>query len=396
MMKKRFRLSLAVFLALLLCVPAFSVSAADNVVFLSDSGTGDGSSPDKATNDLFTAYENLDLTKNCTIVICGVFTQQMNFNWCEEYTGSVTFTSVYGGKDYRTEGASYQFKPGRFVCWGDTRFENMDFVALGTNLLVIGQHHPLTVGEGVTMTGASMTGENIGKAFCLLGGYQSGQDDPPFDSDKDVNITVLSGSSIYIVPFSRTIAGNYTGTAHIRIGGNAQVSVLHGSAAYPDGVVLGKVDVTVEENAHIDNFYGCTNNVEMESFTLTWLGGTFGGNDGNAFEWCCHYTPGKTFTATKGTLLRYGVAVKSNENFAEIAAIFDRVEETATEAPETTAAPVTTEAPVTTAAPATTVPGAGESTPDTGDAMWVIVAAALASAAMVVMITAKAKKKTQE
>ena len=134
----------------------------------------------------------------------------------------------------------------------------------------------------------------------------------------------------------------------------------------------------------------------MESFTLTWLGGTFGGNDGNAFEWCCHYTPGKTFTATKGTLLRYGAAVKSNANFAEIAAIFDRVEETATEAPETTAAPVTTEAPVTTAAPATTVPGAGESTPDTGDAMWVIVAAALASAAMVVMITAKAKKKTQE
>lgn len=330
-------------------IPASAASSGLTTVYLEDNGKGDGSTPEKAAGDLFTAYDSLDLSKDCTIVICGVFTQEWLFSLGSDYTGSVTFTSVYGGVDYRTGGAVYKFEPCRFVCFGDTAFENMNFEALSTNILVIGQHHHVTIGEGVSMTGDKMTGGSVAKAFCILGGYQKDQDEPPFESDKDTYITVLSGSKLYIVPFSRSILGEYTGTAHIKIGGNADVTVLHGSAAYPDGIILGDVEVEISGSAHIANFYGCTQNTTENSFKLTWISGSI-----DLFEWVCSYTSSKTITYTNGTSLYASSTVKGNDNFAAIAANFDKVGDTA-DAPVTDAPPVTTAAVVTTtAAPAAT------------------------------------------
>ncbi len=355
-MKKYLALSLTLLLALALIV---SVSAAGDktVVYLKDGGSGDGSSPEAAVSDLFTAYDALDLSKDCTIVVCGVFTQHEAFSYMVEYTGSVTFTSLYGGTDYRTSGAAYYFDPARFVCWGATTFEQMDFVANGKNLLVIGQHNPLKVGEGVTMTGEKMTGGNIASAFCLMGGYQNGQDEPPFESDKDTNITVLSGSKMYILPFSRQIMGIYTGTANIYIGGNADVTVLHCTSAYPDGIEVGDLKVTITDNAAIKNIYGCTQDTTINSVEFTWNSGTIG-----LFEWVCSYTPGKLFTCNTPTKLIASKDVQATDMFATIAANFDTVEtlgaapSTPTTPAVTTAAPVvTTPAPVeTTAAPVVT------------------------------------------
>ena len=367
-MKKYIALFAAALLALAMIV---SVGAAGDktVVYLKDGGAGDGSSPDAAVGNLFAAYDALDLSKDCTVVVCGVFTQSEAFSYMVEYAGSVTFTSVYGGTDYRTSGAAYHFDPARFVCWGATTFEQMDFVANSTNLLVIGQCHPLKVGEGVTMTGDKMTGGSIAKAFCLLGGYQDGQDEPPFESDKDTNITVLSGSKMYIVPFSRKILGTFTGTANIYIGGNAEVTVLHCSAAYPDGVEVGDLKVTITDNAVVKNVYGCTQDTTINAVEFTWNSGTIG-----VFEWVCSYTAGKLFTCNTPTKLIASKAVQATPEYATIAANFDTIAtlgETptvpvVTAAPETTpAAPaVTTAAPVetTTAAPAVTTAAPVETT----------------------------------
>jgi len=147
---------------------------------------------------------------------------------------------VYDGVDYRQSGAVYEFVPCRFVLFGNTTFENMNFNALGTNLLVVAQHHKVTVGEGVTITGdrAKLTGDTVARSFCILGGYQSGQSEPPVHDDRDTDITVLSGSKIYILPSRGSLKGPYTGTAHIKIGGTADVSTLHLTAAYPDGAKL--------------------------------------------------------------------------------------------------------------------------------------------------------------
>ncbi|MBQ4151200.1 MAG: S-layer homology domain-containing protein [Clostridia bacterium] len=326
-MKKRFLLMLVI-VAVLVCVLSLSAFAAGTVVYVKDGGTGDGSSPENAAGTLTTAHSNLDLSKDCTIVICGPYTQNVTWVWKGgDYSGSVTYTSVYDGVDYRkTAGASYSFKAVRFVCFGDTRFENLDFVCTGTNMLVVGQCNPVTIGEGVTMTGKEMTGGSIAKSFCILGGYQSGQSNPPTSSSKDINITVLSGSGIYIVPFCRSIAGEFSGTANVKIGGNAEVGVLHGSAAYPDGVKVGDLKVEIGGNAHIRNFYGCTNDVTLNSIEMTWKSGTI-----DEFYWVCPNTPGKKIDITNTTVLNATPTAKDNQNFAAVAGNFDKVNDIADE-----------------------------------------------------------------
>ncbi len=322
-MKKRSAfLYLFAVLALLFALSLCASAAGSTVVYLADGGTGDGSSASSPVGSLTDAYNALDLEKDCTVVISGVFTQKEYFVYGKEYGGSVTFTSVYGGVDYRTGGAAYEFEPNRFVLFGETTFENMDFKALGTNLLVVAQHHPVTVGKGVTITGDAkkLTGGTVARSFCILGGYQSGQSNPPKVSDKDTNITVLSGSKIYIVAFSRSIAGEFTGTANIKIGGDADVSVLHCSAAYPDGIKVGKVKVELTDNAKIDAIYGATQNTTIESLEFTWRSGTIG-----KFEPVSTSTPGKILTVTDKMLLNASDKAKTNANYSTVAATFDKV-----------------------------------------------------------------------
>ncbi len=321
-MKKRFGLMLIMVVAFALML-ALATSALNTVAYVKDGGTGDGSSVENATSSLTTAHSNLDLSKDCTIVICGPYTQNVTWVWKGgDYEGSVTYTSVYDGVDYRqSAGASYSFKAVRFVCFGETKFENLDFVCTGTNMLVVGQCNPVTVGEGVTMTGKDMTGGSIAKSFCILGGYQSGQSNPPASSDEDTNITVLSGSSIYIVPFSRSIANcNYTGTANITIGGNAQVKTLHLSIAGPDGAVGGDVKVTLKDKANVDMVYGCTSNTTINSVEFTWKSGTVG-----EFYWICPNTPAKKIDIKNGTTINASPTAKENANFANVAGNFDKM-----------------------------------------------------------------------
>lgn len=319
-MKKIFALLLTALLATALLV-SVGATGDKTVVYLKDNGTGDGSSPDEAVATLTAAYNALDLSKDCTVVICGVYNQTGNFNYGTDYTGSVTITSVYGGTDYRTSGAVYKSVAARFVCFGETKLENLNFEALGTNLLMIGQHYPVTIGEGVSMTGEKMTGGTIAKSFCILGGYQNQQGTPPTEGTADTNITVLSGKSLYIVPFSREILGSFTGTAHIKIGGDAEVSVLHGSMVGKDGMVAGDVEIEISGNAHIKNFYGCTSDTTVNSYTFTWKSGTI-----DLFEWVCHTASTKVLTKTNGAALYVSEAVQASEGYAAIAANFDTVE----------------------------------------------------------------------
>ncbi len=322
-MKKRFSISLALSLMFVL-VFAISAFAANTVAYIKDGGTGDGSSPENATSSLTTAHSYLDLSQDCTVVVCGPYTQKVSWVWKGgDYEGSVTYTSVYDGVDYRkTAGAVYQFEAARFVCFGETKFENMDFVALSTNLLVVGQFNPVTVGEGVTMKGDKMTGGNIASAFCILGGYQSGQSNPPTEGTEDSNITVLSGSKYYLVPFGRSIAGDFTGTANIKIGGTADVRVLHLSAAGASGVTTGDVNVEITDNAKVDLVYGVTSPTKVGAINFTWKSGTI-----NTFQWVCEYTPAATIEHLGPTSLKVTPTAKSADNYNTLAANFDSVSE---------------------------------------------------------------------
>lgn len=287
-------------------------------VYLKDDGKGNGASPDAPTGTMVDAYNALDLSKDCTVVITGRYTQSSHFVYGIDYTGSVTLTSVYGGVDYRESGASFEFVPGRFVLFGKTTFENIDCKALGTNLLIVAQHHAVTVGEGVSITGDQLRGTTIGNSFAILGGYQKDQNDPPAASDADTNITVLSGSKIYVVAFSRQILGEYTGTAHIKIGGNADVSVVHASAAYPDDVKVGKTEVEVTDNARVGILYGTTQVTAQDSLTVTWRSGNI-----EKCEILCTATPNARIEYKNGKVLKVSDAARAAESFAAVSEQFD-------------------------------------------------------------------------
>ena len=319
---KHYRIWLPLFL-LILALGAMSVAASAagtaTVVYLADGGSGDGTAPESPVGTLTAAYDALDLTKDCTIVLCGKFTQTANFTYGTAYTGSVTMTSVYGGTDYRESGAVYEFNNNRFYLRGETTFENMHFnTTSGAFLLVVAQHNKVTVGEGVTITGAKLTGTTVATSFSILGGYQDGASTTANTLDTD--ITVLSGSKIYIVAFARGSKGapSYTGTANIKIGGNAGVSGLHLSGVDRNNIAYGTTKVEITGSATVGTIYGATQKVTLNSLALTWRSGTIG-----------KFVPalsGASIAYTNGALLKASDTARAASNFDTVAALFDTVE----------------------------------------------------------------------
>ena len=319
---KHYRIWLPLFL-LILALGAMSVAASAagtaTVVYLADGGSGNGTAPESPVGTLTAAYDALDLTKDCTIVLCGKFTQTANFTYGTAYTGSVTMTSVYGGTDYRESGAVYEFNNNRFYLRGETTFENMHFnTTSGAFLLVVAQHNKVTVGEGVTITGAKLTGGTVATSFSILGGYQDGARTTANTLDTD--ITVLSGSKIYIVAFARGSKGapSYTGTANIKIGGNAGVSGLHLSGVDRNNIAYGTTKVEITGGATVGTIYGATQKVTLNSLALTWRSGTIG-----------KFVPalsGASIAYTNGALLKVSDTARAESNFDTVAALFDTVE----------------------------------------------------------------------
>ncbi len=326
MKKQIFKLICTLALVSLMVFALASVTGAAEYytdVYLKGGASGSGASASDPVGTWQDAYEALDLTKDCTIVICGPTTMTKMYNYGKPYTGSVTITNKFDGVDYReTAGACLNIgASAHFVCNGDTRFENIDLNATGGRWLLMANHNPLAMGEGINITGEGLTGGKIKTSIAIIGGYQNGINNPPLSDTKDVNITVLSGSKYYIVAFNREFEGTFTGTANIYIGGDAEVATLHCSSD-KDNSVVGDVNITVTDNAHVNTFYGGTANVSVNNIKLTWLSGTFG----DIVEWDCRYTPTKKLNITGETTLVVSEKIERRSNFSTIAAMFDNVE----------------------------------------------------------------------
>jgi|GEM_PF-534307 len=315
------------------------------VVYLETGANGDGSSSRSPVGSLGKAVDMLDKTQDCTIVICGKFTQTGIFAYPEEFTGSITLTSVYDGIDYRNYGAEYECVGARFICSGEYIFKDINILLSGKYMFVIANHNPFTLDTGVNITYADPASDGLGfgTAFGILGGYQSGQpelrgvkDPPPAESDADTNITVLSGSKICISAYSRQIDGAYyMGTANVTIGGDAQVGRLFLTPANKP-YTCGDTVVTVRDNAVVKEIYASTSTGFADSFTLNWLGGSIG-------KYADKLLKGNDVIFSEGKTLVYSDATKSAANFDAISASFDKtvaegaaVEETVTTVVEMT------------------------------------------------------------
>lgn len=276
----------AALLMLLTCALCASAAGTETVVFLGNKG-GNGLTPDTATSSINTAYSLLDPNKDCTVVVCGEFTQVGNFARGHE-AKSITITSVYDGVDYRKSGAVYKVNGNRFALADDTTFENITFESLGGSFLLIGQHHAVTIGEGVTMK--NFDGSQDGKAFWIVGSVQwnfGGAEGPKYlNRPTPTNVTVLSGNDMIVVGGPRdfstknkvTQANACTyGDINVHIGGTAEVENLYAASYAGAYVTVGKVNVEVFGDAKINKLWGIfRHNATADSFTLLWTGGSLG------------------------------------------------------------------------------------------------------------------------
>ena len=278
----------AVFMILPLAVHA-DAAGTETVVYLSAAGTagGDGLTPETAVNSINTAYSLLDPTKDCTVVVCGEFTQSGNFARASS-AKSITLTSVYGGVDYRESGAVYKVNGNRFGLADDTTFENITFETAGGSFLLVAQHHAVTIGEGVEMR--NFDGSTPGKAFWVVGGFQwnfGGCAGPKYmNTSKATNVTVLSGNDMIVVGGARdfsTVNGVKSsnactyGDVNVHIGGTAQVSTLYAGAYAAAYTTVGNVNAEIFGNATVGNIYGAyVHNTTASNVTLLWVGGEVG------------------------------------------------------------------------------------------------------------------------
>ena len=217
------------FLCLFVCIMAISAFAADDVYFLSDSGNGNGSSASAAGKSLADAYGALN--EGGTIVVCGKYTISSEFTSIA-HSGKITFTSVYGGVDYRkTKSAAVVFGSNLYL-GGETEFKDIVLTSSIDYPSIFAYNYPLTLGSGIECR----KGETSKTYLSVMGGGKGAY------KNKATNVTINSGTWQRVR--GGTAAGgsnNYTVNLTIN-GGEFIEKVTLGSSASHGGDIYANIN----------------------------------------------------------------------------------------------------------------------------------------------------------
>ena len=224
-----------------------------SVVYVKDGGSGNGFSPASPLGSIEAAHALL--SNGGTIVLVGETTISVKTN-LPTYEGAITYTSVYDGVDYRTNGARLYFPNGITVLLGgEATFKDIN-IHTDTYAYITAGFKPLTFDTGVVIT---WTEENLAKdsdetnGLRLAGGYNNTTSN--IITDKDATITLKSGFFRHVHGFSRyTGKVHYTGTANIVVGGTAIVDELITGATQSEATAAN-VNLTLSDDACIYNVF---------------------------------------------------------------------------------------------------------------------------------------------
>ena len=152
----------------------------DGVIFVADGGFGDGLAPTHPLGSLEDAFNALG-DEGGTIVLVGECTLPQNVKWKMSathlsfqepiHTGEVLVTSVYGGVDYREDGAKLIFDGNmHYRLSGPTTFNEIVFDTVGspTTNLIAARYNKLVFGEDCEM----LKTVDDGYQLWVVGGYQ--------------------------------------------------------------------------------------------------------------------------------------------------------------------------------------------------------------------------------
>lgn len=268
-MKKLLFVSLL--LCVLLCIGTF---AAEKVVYVSDGGSGDGTSATAPLGTLDAAYAALG-TDGGTVVVVGKVTVADHFTE-PEHSGIVTVTQVYGGNNYRT-GGSYgiNIAQNRYILNGPTTFKNVTFrgnTSMQYNhVLFVAQFNDIVMDEGVECVNYGDFSV-VAHGASILGGVQTGADKyNTVPTDRDSHITIKSGEFI-ICGFSRQVKKDFEGMAHITISGGTIHNIYPGNGQYG---TAGDVDLDITGGKFVGKIITNTVSVVKGSLDIKITGGDF-------------------------------------------------------------------------------------------------------------------------
>lgn len=323
--------AVAVFLCLLFvfAIIPLPVSAGNKtVVFLKNGGKGDGSSPAKSVGTITNAFDALDLSKDCVIVICGVFDHDVTFDYGKDYSGSVKITSNFAGVDYgATAGAEYRALGCRFVLHGKTEFDDITIRLKENYFFFIANCHPIIFGDGVkTVFDAKPSGMDFASALSILGGYQNGVGMPDMASHRDINVTVLGGEKIFIGVFNRSVPyGNHYGNANITVGGKAKVGAICFTSVGAENLLCGNVRITVKDNAVVNYIFadGYYENVDVNSIVVNWEGGKIGAVSLSDARAIANKPETNNTEIYNPSLIRYSSKIMTQPTYKSVSSVFD-------------------------------------------------------------------------
>jgi hypothetical protein len=273
---------LAIFImvfALLMPLFAFNVSAAENVIYIKDGGQGDGSSPENAMGmgdsgvawkdaPLYQAWMEL-LETGGTIVVCGPYTlnkaeahrvlgapdimmeKDAEKGWLRNPDVTITYTSVYGGVDYRaTAGAKLQFDDNNTCITFPTAtvLKDINVVAGGypagdnrDNFIAAG-YCPLTLGQGTNFV-ANADGE----LPVILGGHRNYSAIAAIASDTHITVDIGNANTIGAIYGNLAYANkNQTGSSYITVK-SGKVNGIYGDNMNNHGFGLtGTINIDIQ------------------------------------------------------------------------------------------------------------------------------------------------------
>ena len=250
---KKFKFGLAAAVTvLLLSLLALGVFAADTV-YVKDGGTGDGSSAASPLGDLADAVSAV--AGGGKVVVVGRISPATSKN----YDASIpAFTAPATSGAVTICGDTPDAKiicpdGGRYFCTGETIFENITFAGAGKTFVLAARFFPLTFARGVAMDKVD---------FHLIGGMEhtnSKVSVPGDDYTKDSYLTLESGHVSELTGLGRNVANgggkaNYSGKAHIKIGGDASVDKIF--AVYRWGsptLTTGSAEIILD-GGRVNNF----------------------------------------------------------------------------------------------------------------------------------------------
>jgi lysophospholipase L1-like esterase len=249
-----------------------SVNAAVAViteVYLSDGGTGDGTSAASPMGSFDAAFNALTLSEDCTIYIVGKYTQTGIIAPAKTGEGSVTVTSYNDGETY-TDKAVFESPASRLSLSTDFVFDNIDLNFTGNYYLIMCQYHDFTITESVEITAPNVTNADILHSISINSGYHTNSQAGGMVANSDCKITVNSGEKYFIMPqgYQETV-GTYTGTVTVNLGGDANVSRIYytGSSVALTG---GNTTYNISGDAQVTSIQrGQQDNINDGYMTLT-------------------------------------------------------------------------------------------------------------------------------